>query len=222
MGLDPARKCPGTLSGNWDRGGQASSRLSHQSHHLWLSAKKTPKQSCLAEGDGESKQNTISLSKGCPAGAGTRCTLGPSRDAQLTTPGLPSGKEGGGRPARPRGRTGAHPSRQPFREALAARACSDASCLRGCGWGGEGVAGGQPGRGQQAGPCPAWLRGRGTSLGHTGRDRPGVLTPSPGPLLPRDRMLDVQAGRVDRASSSWGREGHVPGWGCWGREGGCK
>lgn len=92
----------------------------------------------MAEGDGESKQNMISLSKGCPSGAGTRCILGPSRDAQLTTPGLPSGKEGRGRPARTQGRAGAHPSRQPFREALAARACSDASCLRGCGWGERG------------------------------------------------------------------------------------
>lgn len=109
----------------------------------------------------------------------------------------------------------ASPSGRPW---LPGPALTHLACAAVAG-GGEGVAGGQPGRGQQAGPSPAWLRGRGTSLGHTGRDRPGVLTPSPGLLLPRDRMLDVQAGRVDRARSSWGRKGHVPGVGLLGERG---
>lgn len=51
----------------------------------------------------------------------------------------------------------------------------------------------------------------GTDLGHTGRDKPGVLTPSPGLLLPGDQMLDIQAGRVDGSQTQLG-EGRTRPW----------
>ena len=87
--------------------------------------------------------------------ARTRSILRLSRDAQFTAPGLPGGREGCGHEARTGGRLGAHPSRRPSREALAARARSDASRLRppAPAWPCVAVAG--EGRGQEAGLSPA-------------------------------------------------------------------
>lgn len=145
------------------------------------------------------------------ARARTRCILCLSRDAQFTAPGLPGGREGCGQEARTGGRLGAHPSRRPSREALAARARSDASRLRPPVPARPCVAVAREGRGREAGLSPASPWGRGNGLGHRGRDKPGVLTPSPGPLLPRDRMLAAQAGRADGSQTQLG-EGRTRPW----------
>lgn len=166
---------------------------------------------------------------------------GPGPDASmsvqgtpLTVPGLPAGEEGGGRAARTRGcpagvGVGGHPSHRPFREALAARACSDV-CLplalqRPSAWPCTTVAcggreGRRPARKRSVGWPESSLTPRaGPGLSHTGRDKPGVLTSRPGLWFPGDGMLDIRAGRVEKSQAQLGRKGHVPGWSCWRRGG---
>lgn len=146
-----------------------------------------------------------------------------SRDTQFTAPGLPGGKEGSGHTAR----TQVVPGGPPVPPALQ---CSDASrrplqrppALQACGRGreGEGKEGKLPARKRSAGwPESSLTLRAGHGLGHTGRDKPGVLIPRLGLLLPGDGMLDIWAGRVEASQAQLGRKGHVPGWGCWRRGG---
>lgn len=108
--------------------------------------------------------------------------------------------------------------------------CSDASrrplqrppALQACGQGreGEGKEGKLPARKRSAGwPESSLTLRAGPGLGHTGRDKPGVLTPRLGLLIPGDGMLDIWARRVEASQAQLGRKGHVPGWGCWRRGG---
>lgn len=146
-----------------------------------------------------------------------------SRDTRFTAPGLPGGKEGSGHTAR----TQVVPGGPPVPPALQ---CSDTSrrplqhppALQACGRGreGEGKEGKLPARKRSAGwPESSLTLRAGHGLGHTGRDKPGVLIPRLGLLLPGDGMLDIWAGRVEASQAQLGRKGHVPGWGCWRRGG---
>lgn len=61
-------------------------------------------------------------------------------------------------------------------------------------------------------------QGRGPGPSRTGRDKPGVLTPSRGLLHPGGCVLDIGQG-VDARQAQLGEGGHRPGWGCRGEDG---
>lgn len=141
----------------------------NQSHYLWLSAKKTPRQSHLDNSARGPKEHVTFFLPKSPGRAQTRVILHPSRNAELPHWGSPGGRDGPGQAARSRGRLGGLPRpASPSREALAAGAYSDASRRRppappgpAQSWPAQGgVAGCRPGRGQQAGQSPASFAAR--------------------------------------------------------------
>lgn len=79
------------------------------------------------------------------------------------------------------------------------------------------VAGRQPGRGQQAGPSPAWPHGGGPASVTQGVTNQVFCLPAQGSCSPGIECWTFCQEEWTEARSSWERGGHIPGRGGWGR-----
>lgn len=206
----------------------------NQSHYLWLSAKKTPRQSHLDNSARGPKEHVIFFLPKSPGRAHTRVILHPSRNAELPHWGCQAGGTVLGRQPGAGVAWGACPvpPALPGRPWLPGPTLTHLvgvlqrrPALRSRGRHREGwQAAGQDEVSRLARVQPHSLRGQGRPQGRgpgpsrTGRDKPGVLTPSRGLLHPGGCVLDIGQG-VDARQAQLGEGGHRPGWGCRGEDG---